>query len=806
VRRAHFALTPATLLAFVLSPVATIIQAAEDRSLASFDNNWRFLKGDAEGANAVGFDDSSWRKLDVPHDWSIEGPFDQNATTGGAGGYLPAGIGWYRKQFSLPADHKDRRLFIEFDGVMANSEVWINGHSLGKRPFGYVSFRYDMTDHLNFGDGQKNVLAVRCDNSKQPASRWYAGAGIYRHTRLEVVDPVHLDLWPQYVTTSQIAATRATVRVQSTVYNDSNQPRTVSVLTALVDPSGAACEGRSQLRTRYADKKTIPPGQSAEFDEDIVVDSPQLWDVDQPKVYTANTHVKSVDSGPQIWDGSRARFGIREAKFEAVTGFWLNGKNLKLKGVCLHHDGGALGAAVPGSVWQRRLETLKDIGCNAIRTSHNPPAPELLDLCDKMGFVVMDETFDCWEVGKTRFDYHLYFDDWWKTDTTDTLLRDRNHPSIIIWSGGNEIHDINANNDRGTQIYLPIQELMHELDSSRPVTLAVLQPNQHGVYREGGLASKMDVVGQNYRENEIVAAHQANPEWKILGTENHHDLGAWLYLRDTPAYAGQFLWTGVDYLGEARWPNIGFNWGLVDRTGLIHGSGYQRQSWWSDKPMVHIVRRERPLNTGPGATNAERLARLYSDWTPKVADGAEVNVDAYTNCDSVELFLNDQSLGSQPRPKDNASPRQWKVPFAAGTIRAVATSDGQVVATHELRTADKPAKIVLTADRKELANNFDEVAFIRASIVDENGITVPDASEPITFDISGPGQIVAVDSADPASHELFQANHRTPYRGMCVGIVRATEPVGEITLTASSQSLPPSVVKLKASHPQRPWW
>jgi beta-galactosidase len=340
---------------------------------------------------------------------------------------------------------------------------------------------------------------------------------------------------------------------------------------------------------------------------------------------------------------------------------------------------------------------------------------------------------------------------------------------------------------------------MHQLDPTRPVTLAVLQPNQHGVYRPGGLASKMDVVGQNYRENEIVAAHQANPDWKILGTENHHDLTAWLFLRDTPAYAGQFLWTGIDYLGEARWPNIGFNWGLVDRTGLVHGTGYQRQSWWSDKPMVHIVRRERPLNTGPGATNAERLARLYSDWNPKVAEGAEVNVDTYSNCGSVELFLNDKSLGSQPRPKDNASPRQWKVPFVPGAIRAVATSDGQVVATHELRTADKPAEIVLTADRKQLPNDWDEVAFIRASVMDENGTAVPDASEPIIFEISGPGQIVAVDSADPASHELFQAKERHPYFGLCLAIVRATAPSGTIEVTAHAADLSSNSVSIAAA-------
>jgi len=802
VRRASLVL--ALFAAFILASSAlTNAGAAEDtgpsspRTVKLFDDDWRFFKGDAEGAQDVTFDDSAWRKLDVPHDWSIEGPFDQNAPTGGAGGYLPASVGWYRKHFSLPADYKGKRTFIEFDGVMANSEVWINGHSLGRRPYGYVSFGYDMTDHLNFGDSQDNILAVRCDNSRQPASRWYTGAGIYRHTHLEVVNPVHLDLWPQFVTTPEITKDRATVQVHTTVVNRSDVPAAVRVMNWIVGEDGF--NARHDGFAESTAKKTVAPSDTVEFDENITVDHPKLWDLVHPSLYQAKAELFVESTGAEVVDVSTTTFGIRDAKFEPATGFWLNGKNFKLKGVCLHHDGGALGAAVPASVWQRRLETLKDIGVNAIRTSHNPPSPELLDLCDRLGFVVMDETFDCWEVGKTKYDYHLYFDDWWKTDTADTLLRDRNHPSIVIWSAGNEIHDINPRNDRGTEIYLPIQDLMHKLDPTRPVTLAVLRPNQNNVYVKGGLASKMDVVGQNYRENEIVAAHEANPDWKILGTENHHELAAWLFLRDTPAYAGQFLWTGVDYLGEARWPNVGFNWGLIDRTGLMHGVGYQRQSWWSDKPMVHIVRRERPSNTGPGATNAERLPRLYSDWSSKVAEGTEVNVEVYSNCDAVELFLNDKPLGSQPRPKDNASPRQWKVPFAAGTIRAQATNDGAVAATHELRTAEKPAKIVLSADRHRLPNTWDEVAFVRAAVVDAGGTTVPAASESITFEISGPGQIAAVDSADPASHESFQTNQRTPYQGMCLAIVRATASSGTIEVSAHAADLSSNPVSIAAA-------
>ena len=317
-------------------------------------------------------------------------------------------------------------------------------------------------------------------------------------------------------------------------------------------------------------------------------------------------------------DTSTATFGIRDATFDAEKGFLLNGKSVKIKGVCLHHDAGCLGAAVPASVWQSRLQALKDMGCNAVRTSHNPPSPEFLDCCDRLGLLVMDEMFDCWTQGKNTFDYHVYFKDWWKQDTTDTLLRDRNHPSIIIYSAGNEIRDIHPNDDLGTKVFVAIRDVMHELDPTRPVTVAVLQPNQHGVYRPGGFAEQMDVVGQNYRENELLAAHKAHPEWKIIGTENHHEVATWVYLRDNPAYSGQFLWTGFDYLGESNaWPNTGYNWALFDRTGGMHGIGFQRESWWSDTPMVHLVRRERPSNSGAGATNAERLPRLLFRLEPE---------------------------------------------------------------------------------------------------------------------------------------------------------------------------------------------
>jgi len=365
------------------------------RVVKLFDDDWRFFKGDAPGADAVEFDDSQWRKLEVPHDWSIEGPFDQSNPTRGAGGFLPAGVGWYRKQFTLPDDYAKRRVFIEFDGVMANSEVWINGHSLGKRPFGYVSFRYDMTGHLNFGEGKTNMIAVKADNSKQPASRWYAGAGIYRHVHLEATDPVHLDLWTQFVTTKLNDDGQATAHIQSTVKNDSDSPRKVTVQTGLVDPEGNLVNTQSaQIPLEF---KTIAPGETATFEENLNVAQPKLWDSDHPHLYQAVTRMAGEQGAS---DRNTATFGIRDAKFDAEKGFLLNGKSVKLKGVCLHHDAGCLGAAVPASIWRSRLQALKDIGCKPVRTSHNPPSPEFLDECDRLGLLVMDEMFDCWTQGK----------------------------------------------------------------------------------------------------------------------------------------------------------------------------------------------------------------------------------------------------------------------------------------------------------------------------------------------------------------------------------------------------------------------
>lgn len=773
--------------------VSANLRAAPDkgaRETLDFDQNWRFFLGDAPGAEQPKFEDSSWRELNVPHDWSIEGPFSETNRTGGAGGYLPAGIGWYRKSFSLPQHGSNRCVSIEFDGVMANSDVWINGHLLGHRPYGYVSFGYELTPFLNPA-GQTNVIAVRADNSRQPASRWYSGAGIYRHVRLIVTDPAHFERWGLVVTTPQISSTQAIVHLQATITNESDSTRTISVRFGLFDSK------QHPVGTSTNPDQTMAPGAAALFTNDIVVRSPRLWSLDQPALYQASARALS---GKTAIDDMAVTFGIRNADFKSDTGFWLNGRNFKIKGACVHADGSAFGAAVPLAVWERRLAALRDLGVNAIRTAHNPPAPEFLDLCDRMGFLVMDEFFDCWTVGKNPYDYHLYFTNWSKIDAADTIRRDRNHPSIILYSVGNEIHDTPKANP-AKEILTGLVAVCHENDPSRPVTQALFRPNASHDY-DDGLADLLDVIGTNYRDNELLAAHAAKPTRKIIGTEQRHDRATWLECRDHPEHSGQFLWTGVDYLGEAlRWPAVAAGSGLLDRTGTPRPLGFERQSWWSEKPMVFIARRTGATTntpTDPGFAALNRRQILFADWTPATTEPHDENVEIYSNCEEVELWLNGKPQGAKQLPAD-ASPRNWVVPYAPGLLHAVGRNHGRIVANCDLRTAGHPAKIVLTADRGNLSSSWDDVAFVSATVVDSHGVAVPRAGDLITFQVSGPGVIAAVDSADNTSHEPFQATERHAFEGRCFALVKSTANAGRIIVTASALALGQTSLSLSAA-------
>jgi beta-galactosidase len=859
------------LATLLFAPVLATAQSSP-RQIQQFAADWRFLQSDTPGAQSPTFDDSAWKPVTLPHDWSIAGPVEENAPSRAAGGFFPTGIGWYRRTLTLLALDKNKRTYIAFDGIMANSDVYCNGELLGHRPYGYVSFNYDLTPHLHAG---KNIIAVRVDDSQQPASRWYPGAGINRQVRIITTNAVHIAPWGTFVTTPKVSTDSATIHVRTTVANDSDSPTTVSLKFDLTSPAGYHLVIKPTEKIPTA---SLPAHESANLETELTLPNPDRWDLAHGSLYIAHT---AILSNNKPIDEEDIPFGIREFHFDPDQGFFLNGKHHKIYGVALHTDAGALGTAVPLAAWERRLTALRALGVNAIRTAHNPPAPEFLDLADRMGFLVMEEMFDAWTVAKNPYDYHLYFKDWSLRDTADTVSRDRNHPSIILWSAGNEIHDT-PKPDIAIPILKSLVDTFHANDPTRPVTQALFRPNVSHDY-DNGLADLLDVVGQNYRENEILAAHAQKPTRKIIGTENTHDRNQWIAMRDHAEYSGQFLWSGIDYLGEAGlWPSIGAGSGLLLTTSLPRARAFERQSWWADPataPMVRIARRVQaarrgpvdPGYTSPTSSNQQATSSptapldpttrfgqpLLLDWTPAYflkndQSPHTENVEIYTNAEEVELFLNDKSLGTQQRHAD-ASPITFQVPFAPGSLKAVARTDGKVIAEDELRTAGKPAHLLLstgleaarltqaapnnssTRSHREASPNqpvsrypkasalglsgptemglqplgyaltpdWNDLAYITSTLVDANNTVIPDSTTVIHFTATGPGKIIAVDNGNLLDHDPFQSptpeKERKLYDGHAIAILRATAPSGNITITATADGLPPATLTLKAS-------
>ncbi|HMD87281.1 MAG TPA: glycoside hydrolase family 2 TIM barrel-domain containing protein [Terriglobia bacterium] len=790
----------------------------------TFDFGWKFLKGDLPGAQQPKFADANWRDVDLPHDWSIEGPYDEKAPSGGPGGYLPTGIGWYRKRFRVPETHRDRVVVLEFDGVYQNSEVWINGQHLGLRPYGYVPFAYELTPHLNFGG--ENVIAVRVDNSRQTNCRWYSGSGIYRHTWLLTSHQLPVGYWGTFVTCPRVSKKSATVQVKTRITNTRKNSSACTLATNILDKDG------NTVQTQETSQEVEASGEY-EFVQQLVVDQPNLWSPANPYLYTVRSTVREAG---QVVDAYDTPLGIREAVFDANQGFLLNGEHVKLNGVCLHHEAGCVGAAVPERVWERRLEILRAMGCNAIRTSHNPYAAEFLDLCDRMGFLVMNEAFDEWKVpkGQIRNGYSLYFDEWYERDVKNFLHRDRNHPSVVLWSAGNEVPDQGA--PGGTATLRRLLEVFHTEDPTRRVTVAcdhiASEPPTETVRPE--FLALLDVVGYNYVDRWRDRAQkyysidrEAFPERRVMGTESVGMGGfrgdyrslfgdstsqlpprfqfrsnrgidveqLWKFVRTYGYVAGDFMWTGIDYLGETMWPMKGSPAGVIDTCGFKKDGFYFYQSQWTGKPMLH----------------------LFPHWNWKGKEGQFVPVTCYTNCDTVELFLNGKSLGVKgyefPRygmegrygnfPARARALRttadlhlSWDVPYEPGTLRAVGTKDGNAVATMEVSTTGEPTKIVLLTDRQSFTSDRCDVAHITVEIQDDQGRIVPVANNEITFDIQGDGRLIGVDNGDPQSHEDYKSNHRMAFNGLCLAIVQSTARAGQVRITASSPSLQPDTLTI----------
>ena len=774
----------------------------------NINKDWKFQKGDFEKAATPGFDDSKWRTLDLPHDWSVEGPLSQCLAS--ATGYLPGGIAWYRKSIDIPSSQKDNTTYIYFEGIYRNGEVFVNGVSLGMRPNGYISFQYDLTPYLKFGE--KNILAVRVDHSKSADSRWYTGSGIYRDVYLKIKNPIHIDLWGVYCTTRALTAKQSLVHVQTSVRNTSAHPVTVTVLQELKDMEG-------KLISKSSGKLNITSDQVGESSQDMKVSQPNLWSVETPYLYHLTT---SIFKDGKLIDKSVENVGIRTLGFDANKGFSLNGVPMKVKGVCLHHDAGCLGSAVPKEVWERRLNTLKSLGCNAIRGSHNPQSPVLYDLCDQLGFLVIDEAFDEWEfpkkkwlegwnVGTPGFEgASEFFEKWGETDLGDLVRRDRNHPSVFMWSIGNEVdypndpysHPVLNKEGIGQQhtagyltdhpnaarlgaIAKRLAAVVKKYDTSRPVTAGLAGPVMSN---ETDYPGALDVVGYNYTENRYARDHAAYPKRIFYGSENGYSTDAWKAVRDNEYIFGQFLWTGIDYLGESHvWPSRGFTSGLLDLAGFKKPRAYLRESMWSDRPMIYAGSFPKRGTYRNLSTEALPL------WNYR--EGDTIRVVCYTNCQKAELRLNGEKFGETKNHNDETGIIYWDVPFHSGKLEVAGINSGQQAAIYTIETSKRPNGISAKMTSKNIpANNG--VAQIEIHIVDEDGKPVLLADNEITCVTNGPVKLIGLEASNPTDMGDYTDNRQRVFQGKMIAYLRATGQKGKARVTFSSPWLKEQVVEL----------
>jgi beta-galactosidase len=785
-----------------------LLLAAADNSLCAPDPRstrtkealceaWTFHLGDVEGAEKQDFDDSKWRMLDVPHDWSIELPYDPKMPGGSSVGYLPGGIGWYRKAFALPESDIGKVIVIDFDGVYMDSQVWINGHLLGRRPNGYVGFRYDLTPYLKYGL-EKNQIAVRV-NVEPNGSRWYPGAGLYRHVWLVKMNPVHVAHWGTTVTTPDVSREKATVRLRTEVENTSGASEEVILTSVIIDPQGTAV-ATAESRQRVAGGAKHP------FDQSFVVTQPQRWSPDTPDLYQV---VSTVKADGKTVDMYTTPLGVRTCDFTADRGFSLNGEHVDIKGVCLHHDFGALGTAISPRALERQLEILREMGCNAIRTSHNPREPEFYAMCDRLGFMVMNEAFDVWAQKKLGNDYHQFFKEWHERDLASMIRRDRNHPSVIIWSIGNEMNEQHRETfpGQGGVIAKRLIEICRQHDPSRLVTAAC---NSSKASERVGITAALDVYGQNY-------CLDAYPELKgkkpMIGTENATSFmtrdsysyeivndrgiklgiqniknnsectgygkfwgndrseGTLIAMRKSPWVAGQFAWTGFDYLGECfpfPWPARNGLFGIIDLAGFPKDSYYIYQADWADKPTVHIV----PQN-----------------WNWPQYNAKPIPVWIYGNSEEVELFLNNRSLGVKRINRAESLHAEWPVNYEPGELKAIGRSNGRAVCTNILRTAGEPVRLEVNADRSEITADGADLSFLEVRLVDAQGVVCRDADRWVRVSVEGAGTLVGIDNGSAMNHAPFKGNQVETFYGLCRVIVKSKREAGTIRLNISADGI-----------------
>ncbi|MFY0625814.1 MAG: DUF4982 domain-containing protein [Reichenbachiella sp.] len=799
--------------AFLLSKVESTF--GQDQN---FNDSWLFYNEIAEGAEAPAYDDSEWRALNLPHDWAIEGPFDvkYNARSGG----LPFhGTGWYRKHFSVPTTAKGKVVRIAFEGAMYNAHIWVNGKFVGNRPYGYIGFEFDISQYLNY-DGSDNVIAVKLE-PEDLSTRWYPGAGIYRSVWLKIDELVHVGQWGTFITTPTVNDVKAVVQNETVIVNKSNETKTIIVKHEYFSPNGTSVG-------TVDEKLSIGSNSSINSALYCNVKNPERWDIKTPNLYSA---VTTISEGEKVLDIYESKFGIRTISY-SNDGFFLNGRKVRFNGVCLHHDNGALGAAVYRRADERKLQIMKGMGVNAIRTSHNPPSREFLELCDELGLLVQDEAFDVWKMEKVPNGYNKFFDEWGERDLKDMIRRDRNHPSIVMWSIGNEIIE-QKDAKNGWKTAKRLNEYCKELDTTRPTSAGF---NHYPGPYNNNMAQQVDIAGMNYKPTKYSEVRENYPDLPIFGSETSsctssrgvyhlpiekykthesnqvtsYDLigPPWAYPPDVefhfqeknPHSMGEFIWTGFDYLGEptpyggkdnstngywnADWPSRSSYFGAVDLAGFPKDRFYLYQSQWTEKPMIHLL----------------------PHWNWKGMEGQNIPVYSYTNCDEAELFVKGKSMGRKIKGKDLTELKvkflryepetfqskyrlSWDVPYEPGTIKVIGYKNGKKAKEKSITTAGAPAKISLSVDRSEISADGNDLAYVTIKIEDKDGNLCPMADNLVNFSTKGAGSLIAVDNGNASTTEPFQANYRKAFSGKCLAIIKSTNKTGNIKLIAKSTGL-----------------
>ncbi|MCP4048457.1 MAG: DUF4982 domain-containing protein [Gammaproteobacteria bacterium] len=790
------------------------------RERISLDSDWLFQPGNQENASLPVFEDSGWRQLDLPHDWSIEGDYDKDNPAGVAGGFLPTGMGWYRKHIQWLPEWENRKVLLTFDGVYMNSEIWVNGTKVGGRPYGYIGFSFDISEQLK---DDKNTIAVKVDNSKVPSGRWYTGSGIYRHVWLTTMSQVHIAEDGVFVRSSDVSKKRAVLKVSTEINGADAAGKVVIVRTELRDAYNHLVKSVEAEAVLSGDKNQV-------VDQKLEVLDPQLWSPGSPYLYKVRSQL--VD-GENLLDRVDTVTGFRRIDISAERGFELNGKQTILQGISMHHDAGPVGAAVPEDVLRRRMQLLKAMGVNAIRTTHNPFAPEFYRMADEMGFLVMNEAFDGWWEAKAKFDYGLYFDTWWKHDLRAFVRRDRNHPSVVMWSVGNEVPGYTPDQQK------QLVEFIEALDDTRPVT--------QGRGYAGGHLTIAGFNGHGEYKGAIEAFHKKNPDTPVIGTEMTHtthargifrsktqyrvrdypapwetrkpgqpeetwqrikkkvykvedltDTEVWpenplVYgsdfdnsmvrmpireeirlARKLPYLLGTFRWTAFDYLGESfGWPARTHGFGVIDLAGFPKGVYHLYRSQWTRAPMVH----------------------MDPHWTHPGKEGVEIPVVVYTNQPVAELFLNGRSLGKKTMGKQMQL--VWKVPYSPGELKVVASKSGKEIRSMTYQSAGKPVAIRITRDRALLRSGSADVAHLTLEVVDAEGVPVPDAANRLSFEVSGPGELIGLENGDILDLDPHKISNRKLFSGKLLALIQAKGDSGEIRVSVNGQGLEPASVSLQ---------